>query len=152
VPLSEGRSNIVVRGDIRYAIADYVDTDRLYLVAETVPIEDEAGWNDPELLTCTAEVRRQFDGYRNIARQLPDHPDLPDPPDDPSALSFAVAGALPFDLQAKVQLLELRSTIDRLRILREVLGQALEDTAAQVRIQRQARRNGRRPLTPGGAA
>jgi Lon protease-like protein len=127
-----------------------VDADRLYLVAEIVPIEDEGEEDDPELLTLAAELRRQFDGYRDVARQLPDRPDLLEPPVEPGALSFAVAGALPLDLHAKVQLLELRSTIDRLRILREVVGQATELTAAQVRLQRRARRNGRRPLASEG--
>jgi Lon protease-like protein len=150
VPLPDGRSNIVVAGDTRYAIADYVDADRLYLVAEIVPIEDEGEGDAPELLTLAAELRRQFDGYREVARKLPDSPDLPEPPKEPGALSFAIAGALPLDLRAKVQLLELRSTIDRLRRLREVLEQATELTAAQVRLQKRARRNGRRPLASGG--
>jgi Lon protease-like protein len=151
-PLPDGRSNIVVAGDTRYAIADYLDADRLYLVAEIVPIEDEGERDDPELLTLAAELRRQFDGYREVARQLPDRPDFPEPPSEPGALSFAVAGALPLDLHAKVQLLELRSTIDRLRILREVLGHATESAAAQVRLQKRARRNGRRPLASEGMA
>jgi Lon protease-like protein len=152
VPLPDGRSNIVVAGDTRYAIVDYVDADRLYLVAEIVPIKDEEEGDDPELLTLAAELHRQFEGYREVARQLPDRPDLPEPPNEPDALSFAIASALPLDIRSKVQLLELRSTIDRLRILREVLGQATELTTAQVRLQKRARRNGRRPLASEGTA
>jgi Lon protease-like protein len=151
-PLPDGRSNILVTGGARYAVVDYLESDRLYLVAEVAPIDDDPDWNEEPLLALAAEVRRQFDRYRRAIRQLPDQPTLPEPPAEPQALSFAVAGALPLDLQAKVQLLELRSIHERLSVLRDALDPVTEQAQEQARIQRRAKRNGRRPLAPGGMA
>jgi Lon protease-like protein len=148
--LPDGRSNILVTGGARYAVVDYVESDRLYLVADVTPIDDEPEWNDEPVLALAGEVRRQFDRYRRVVRQLPDQPDLREPPAEPGSLSFAVAGALPLDLQTKVRLLELRSVLERLSILRDAFTAVTEQAETQARVQRRAKRNGRRPLAPGG--
>jgi Lon protease-like protein len=152
VSLPDGRSNIVIAGTERYTVADYVDSDRLYLVAEIVAVNDEP-WRDEDVVrTRASEVRTAFSRYRAAVRQLPDHPDIPPPPDDPAGLSFVIASALPVDLRLKLHLLELRSTLTRLTTLLDVLDPVTESVIQQARLQRRAKRNGRRPLTPGGTA
>ncbi len=150
--LQDGRSNITVTGAERYAVADYVDSDRLYLLAEIVTVDDEPWQDDDAVRAVATEVRAAYARYRTAVRQLPDQPTIPAPPDDPAGLSFGVASALPVDLQLKRDLLELRSTLARLTLLRDVLGPVTDAVIQQAQLQHRARRNGRRPLGSGGLA
>ena len=152
VKLKDGRSNITVAGAERYAVADYVDTDRLYLIAEVVTVEDEPWQDDDAVRAVAAEVHAAFAAYREAVRGLSDQPAVPAPPNDPAALSFVIASALPVDLDLKSKFLEMRSTVARLTTLRDVLGPVTEAVIHQGRLQRRARRNGRRPRTSGGLA
>jgi Lon protease-like protein len=67
-------------------------------------------------------------------------PELPQ--DDPERLSFLVAAVVEMDAEAKQQLLELRSTTERLRRLYTLLSQAVESYEARARTHELARGNG----------
>lgn len=144
VPLPDGRSNIAVAGGRRYAVVDYVDTDRQYLVAEVEDVDDDP-WFDHEAVTRLAvEVRDRFLHYLAALGQAADEIAGAAPPEDPGGLSFVVSAALDLDLALKVGLLELRSTTARLEQVRDLLGPLTEAARGRARVHRQAKKNGRR--------
>ena len=155
VPLPDGRSNIVVAGGSRYAVARYIDTDRQYLVAEVEDVGD-APWYDDEAVTqLAAEVRDRFLRYLAALGQAKEELVGAAPPEDAGGLSFAVSAALDLDLAVQVRLLELRSTAARLELLRDVLAPLTQSARQRALVHRQAKRNGRRrfelPLDGAGA-
>jgi Lon protease-like protein len=155
VPLPDGRSNIAVAGGQRYAVVRYVDTDRQYLVAEVDDVNDDP-WFDHEGVTRLAdEVRDRFLRYLATLGQAQDEIAGAAPPEDPGGLSFAVSAALDLDLTLKLRLLELRSTVARLALLRDLLGPLTDAARQRALVHRQAKRNGRRrfeqPLDGTGA-
>src|SRR5437868_14065266 len=118
-PMPDGRSNILTVGVVRYSVSEYVERGDPYLVARVEFFEDgEAA--DPQLLAKrAAEVTEMFMRIARAMRTINDErgslPDLPQ--DDPERLSFLVAAVVEMDAGDKQQLLELRSTTERLRRL-----------------------------------
>jgi ATP-dependent Lon protease len=64
------------------------------------------------------------------------------PADDPERLSFLVAAVVEMDVDAKQQLLEMRSAAERLRRLYTLLSQAVESYESRARTHDLARGNG----------
>jgi Lon protease-like protein len=142
-PLPDGRSNILTVGVARYRVTDYADSGEPYLVARVEFFEDEEG--DAAVLTKRAgEVAEMFTRIARAMRSINDErgalPELP--LEDPERLSFLVAAVVEMDADAKQQLLELRSTAERLRRVYTLLAQAVSSYEARARTHELAKGNG----------
>jgi len=144
--LPDGRSNIVVAGGARYVVDGYVDTDRMYLVAEAHDIDDEPWLDHAAVAALAADVRERFLRYLAVMGQAGEGLPGAAPPDDPGGMSFVVSAVLDLDLELKVRLLQLRSTAARLELLRDLLGPLTDAVRERAVLHQQARRNGRRKL------
>jgi ATP-dependent Lon protease len=142
-PLADGRSNILTVGVARYRVTEYVESVEPYLVARVEFFEDEEG--DPEVLRKRAvEVAELFTRIARAMREINDErgslPELPT--EEPERLSFLVAAVLEMEAESKQQLLELRSTAERLRRVYALLAQAVSSYEARARTHELARGNG----------
>lgn len=144
LPLPDGRSNILVTAGDRYLLTRYVETDRLYLVADVQPFGDEPWEDETEAHTLTHQVRRGFRRFVNAMGVLNDQPPRPvELPSDPTAMSFQVAGSLELDVSDALPLLGTRSTVDRLGRLRDLLDSLNAQVTTRVVLHQRAKRNGR---------
>lgn len=143
-PHPDGRADIVVVGERRFRIVGYPQNDRPYLVALTSPFDDVPDEPSP-LEVVSAEVRDLFVTYIEAAAGLTEQRPSTMIPEDPMELSFAAAATISVDLRTKVQLLNLRSTVERLRMLLHLLELGIEAARAQAKVQARAKRNGKRP-------
>lgn len=142
-PLPDGRSNILTVGVVRYRVTGYVESDEPYLVARVEFFEDDEG--DAAVLKKRAgEVAEMFTRIARAMRSINDERgDLPELPlEDPERLSFLVAAVVEMEADAKQQLLEMRSTAERLRRVYTLLAQAVESYEARARTHELARGNG----------
>jgi Lon protease-like protein len=141
--LPDGRSNILTIGLVRYRVAEYVESGEPYLVARVEFFEDEEG--DAGLLRKRADdVTETFMRIARAMRAINDErgslPELPQ--DDPERLSFLVAAVVEMEAADKLQLLEIRSTAERLRRVYSLLAQAVEAYETRARTHELARGNG----------
>lgn len=141
--LPDGRSNVLTIGLIRYRVDEYVETDGPYLVARVSFFEDQHE-DDEALEDRTREVAETFTRIAKAVRILNDErASLPDISDtEPQRLSFLVAAAMEIDAEVKQELLELRSTGERLRRLRDLLVRAVTNYEERARIHELAKGNG----------
>jgi len=141
--LPDGRSNILTIGLIRYRIEEYIERGDPYLVARVSFFEDEE--EDVELLReASREVAEHFSRIARAVRIINDErASLPDISNtEPQRLSFLVAAAMEVDASVKQELLELRSTSERLKRLREMLSGALANYEERARVHELAKGNG----------
>lgn len=141
--LEDGRSNILSIGIIRYRLENYVEADEPYLIGEVSYFEDEP--EDEELLQPRARVVQDlFMRVARAVRQLSgDRSELPDLPEtSPEQLSYFIAAAIEFDIKLKYEMLELRSTSERLKRLHELLSQAVQQLEERANIHKIAQSNG----------
>src|SRR5687767_1555031 len=141
--LPDGRSNILTVGVIRYRIEKYVERGDPYLVAQVSFFEDDE--EDDELLReSSREVAETFTRIARAVRTINDErASLPDISDtQPQRLSFLVAAAMEVDTDLKQELLEMRSTFERLRRLRDMLARAVSGYEERARIHEVAKGNG----------
>jgi ATP-dependent Lon protease len=141
--LPDGRSNILTVGVIRYQIEEYVERGDPYLVARVSFFEDDE--DDNELLrNSSREVAETFTRIARAVRTINDErASLPDISDtEPQQLSFLVAAAMEVDTDLKQELLEMRSTSERLRRLRDMLARAVTSYEERARIHEMAKGNG----------
>jgi ATP-dependent Lon protease len=141
--LPDGRFNILTIGLIRYQIEAYADRGDPYLLAEVSFFEDEA--EDEELLKRRAEeVTEIFLRIARAVRILNDEraalPELPET--EPERLSFLIAAAVDLEADVKQELLELRSTAERLKRLRDLLTRAVGSYEERARVHAIAKHNG----------
>jgi ATP-dependent Lon protease len=141
--LPDGRSNILTLGLIRYRIDSYVDSGAPYLVAQVTYFEDDE--EDESLLAGAAkEVAETFTRIAQAVRTINDEraalPDISNT--EPQRLSFLVAAAMEIDADLKQELLELRSTSERLQRLRGMLSIAVKGYEERARIHELAKSNG----------
>jgi Lon protease-like protein len=147
-PLPDGRSNILVLGERRYAVRDYLETDRLYLVAAVEFVDDDPE-ADAELDELAHGVRHAFAGFIDAFGVPMEQPGgRLQLPEDAVQLSFQIAAALDLDPREKQVLLELRSPAERLRRLRRYLKELGKDAARRSDMRSRARRNGKGPPGP----
>ena len=141
--LPEGRSNILTIGLIRYHLESYVDNGDPYLVGRIGFFEDEEE-NVPVLDERADEVSKLFMRIARAVRVINDErASLPElPPTEPERLSFLVAAAMELDTEVKLELLELRSTAERLKRLRDLLTRAVSNYEERARIHGIAKGNG----------
>jgi ATP-dependent Lon protease len=139
----DGRSTILTLGVIRYRIESYVERGDPYLVARVSYFEDDD--EDESMLAATArEVAETFTRIAQAVRTINDErASLPDITDtEPQRLSFLVAAAMEIEADVKQELLELRSTSERLERLREMLNIAVKGYEERARIHELAKSNG----------
>jgi ATP-dependent Lon protease len=139
----DGRSNILTLGVIRYRIDAYVERGDPYFVAQVSYFEDDE--EDEEILAAPSkEVAEMFTRIAQAVRTINDEratlPDISDT--EPQRLSFLVAAAMEIDAEVKQELLELRSTSERLERLRAMLGIAVKGYEERARIHELAKSNG----------
>ena len=140
---ADGRSNILTIGVIRYRIDGYVERGDPYLVAQVSYFEDDE--EDQALLSETSrEVAETFTRIAQAVRTINDEratlPDISDT--EPQRLSFLVAAAMEIEADVKQELLELRSTSQRLERLRGMLNIAVKGYEERARIHELAKSNG----------
>ena len=139
----DGRSNILTLGVIRYRIDSYIERGDPYLVAQVSYFEDDD--EDEELLAAPAkDVAETFTRIAQAVRTINDEratlPDISDT--EPQRLSFLVAAAMEIDAEVKQELLELRSTSERLERLRGMLSIAVKGYEERARVHELAKSNG----------
>lgn len=141
--LPDGRSNVLAVGVIRYQVEDYVDRDDPYLVVRVNFFEDEEEESD-RLSTSAREVAAMFMRVANAIRVINDERgNLPDITDtEPQKLSFLVAAAMEIEADTKQELLELRSTHERLTRLRDFLARVVKGYEERARLHSIAKGNG----------
>ncbi len=142
-PLPGDRLNIITIGLIRYRVEAYLDQGDPYLLGQVSFFEDEAE-DEAILETRAEEVTDIFLRIARAVRILNDEraalPELPET--EPERLSFLVAAAVDLDIEIKQQLLELRSTAERLKRLRNLLGSVLTNYEERARVHALAKGNG----------
>ena len=141
--LPDGRSNILTVGVMRYRLDEYVSTDKTYLIGRISYFADEPE-DEADLAPVAAEV---MDLFMRIARAIrtinDDRSELPELPDtEAEQLSFLVSAAIELDDVMKLELLEMRSTSERLGRLRDYLLRAVDDYEYRARIHGVAKTNG----------
>lgn len=139
----DGRSNILTVGIVRYRIDSYVERGDPYLVARISFFEDDE--EDEALLSDSAhEVAETFTRIAQAVRTINDEratlPDISET--EPQRLSFLVAAAMEIEPDVKQELLELRSTAERLKRLRGMLIRAVGNYEERARIHELAKGNG----------
>ncbi len=141
--LPDGRSNILTLGVIRFRLESYVETGDPYLVAKVSYFEDEDE-DEAMLAGPTKEVAETFTRIAQAVRTINDErSSLPDITDtEPQKLSFLVAAAMELEAEVKQELLELRSTFERLERLRVMLLLAVKGYEERARIHELAKSNG----------
>jgi len=140
---ADGRSNILTLGVVRYRIDSYVERGDPYLVAQISYFEDNE--EDEDALTGpTKEVAESFTRIAQAVRTINDErTSLPDISDtEPQRLSFLVAAAMEIEAEVKQELLEMRSTFERLERLRSMLSSAVKGYEERARIHELAKGNG----------
>jgi ATP-dependent Lon protease len=141
--LPDGRSNVLAVGVVRYQVESYVERGDSYLVVHANYFEDDE--EDNAALTAKArEVTAMFMRVANAIRVINDERgNLPDISDtEPQKLSFLVAAALEIELETKQELLEMRSTSERLSRLRDVLARVVKGYEERGRLHSIAKGNG----------
>ncbi len=141
--LPDGRSNVLTIGLIRYRVEEYVGAEGSYLVARVSFFEDD----EEDIETLSDRSREVADTFTRIARAVrilnDERATLPDISDtEPLRLSFLVAAAMEIDAEVKQELLELRSTGERLRRLRDMLVRAVTSYEERARVHELAKGNG----------
>jgi Lon protease-like protein len=142
-PMPDGRSNIMTVGLIRYRVESYLEHGDPYLVGGVAFFEDEEEDEDA-LARRAGEVSTLFQRIALAVRIINDErASLPEIPDvDPEQLSFLVAAAMEIEMEVKLELLEMRSTSERLKRLRDLLARALPNYEERARMHQIAKSNG----------
>jgi Lon protease-like protein len=139
----DGRANILTVGVIRYRIESYVERGDPYLVVKVSYFEDEIEPSEG-LEESARAVAETFTRIARAVRIINDErahlPNISDT--DPERLSFLVAAAMEVESDVKQELLELRSTSERLRRLRDILGRAVAGYEERARVHELAKGNG----------
>lgn len=141
--MPDGRSNVLTIGVIRYNLIDYVETGEPYLVGDVEFFEDDA--EDEQFLQPLADevfvlFRRIAKAAHKLSGERGAFPDIPQAA--PEQLSFLVTAAFNLESALKYQLLETRSTSQRLERLREILMQTVDKMEESAEINKIARTNG----------
>ena len=141
--LPDGRSNILTIGLVRYRIDSYVERGDPYLVVRVSYFEDDDK-DEGTLQVAASDVADTFTRIAKAVRTINDERvNLPDISDtEPERLSFLVSAAMEVEVEVKQELLELRSTGERLRRLRGMLDQAVDGYEERARIHELAKGNG----------
>lgn len=141
--MSDGRSNIITNGIVRYRLNKIVDSEKLYSVGEVDFFEDDKE-DDGEKSLAADEVFSLFERIAKAAFRMSGNrgqfPEIERA--DPEPMSFLVAAAFNLDNVRKYELLEMTSTVRRLNHLKRLLSGAAEQMESSAEIQEVSRSNG----------
>jgi Lon protease-like protein len=140
--LPDGRSNIIVVGRERFILRALVISPLPYRVGMIVPYEDKP---EPSAMLepLASRAREHFDRIARAARTISDDSDpLPELPEDPALLAFRIASFIDLNIAERRRLLESRSPGDRLRIVDDVLGAAVDPMEQRAITHLRAKANG----------
>jgi Lon protease-like protein len=135
----DGRLNVLVEGRDRFRILRHT-SGRSFSTAEVEPVDDEDSRSAPE------PAARALDAFQHLIELVEAVIELPDPL--APQLSFELAGRVELDQEAKQELLESRSELERL----ERVAELLESAAASVALADEARKraSGNGKVSPPG--
>lgn len=141
--MPDGRSNILTVGVARYRLNKYIETGEPYLVGDIDFFEDDK--EDDAILNPLADevftlFRRIAVAAHKIGGERGVFPDVQ--PAAPEALSFLVTAAFNLEPNLKYQLLETRSTVERLERLKEILLQTVDKMEDSAEIHKISKTNG----------
>jgi Lon protease-like protein len=143
--LPDGRSNILVVGERRFAIERMIVGEAEYHEAMVSDFDDEESVG-ASLAPRAERVRDLFRRVGRAARTLADEREsLPDLPDEPGPLSFAVASLIDLAAPRRQRLLASRSPAWRLRELEQILGEALGGLEERAAVHARSKANGHGP-------
>lgn len=173
VPLSDGRSNVLVDAGERFAVERLVDAGTPYHVAAVHPFRDEPV-RDPDALAdaarrARAAFARVFRAAHTLADALPTSPlvgtapegsgteseSAPPLPDDDAAVAFAIAAAVELELSTRQRILASSDASERTAYVARLIERALPDVEARAGLHVRARSNGHGPhdqQAPGATA
>lgn len=140
--LPDGNSNILTIGLVRYRLEGYADSAEPYLIGDVEFFEDYGDEDDIDplaeeiygLFKRVAEAAHKLSGERG---RLPEIPRA-----EPQTLSFLVSAAFNLENEQKYELLETRSTFERLERLREILSSSVDKMEESAEISKIAKDNG----------
>lgn len=140
--LPDGRSNIVVVGESRFVLEQYIDESVPYAVGTVADIEDtDEGMIPAEQVK---ELGRQGEAYLEALHQLNDSTGASiEFTEDALVLSFQLSAALELEPERKQGLLTLRSTAERIRQLLRLFPPMVREMADRAQVHIQARGNGK---------
>jgi Lon protease-like protein len=130
----DGRLNILVEGRERFRLVE-LTRGRAFHTAEIEPIADEEDVPDP------ADVERGLEQFKALRELVSSQVEDPDPELGP--LSFQLAARVDFGAEVKQQLLEQRSEAGRLRVVAELLENAVERISLEREVAQRAQHNGK---------
>lgn len=130
--LPDGRSNIVVAGRERFALAKFVSDEAPYHVVRGKPVEDNADESRVALALAADEVASNFKRVVRAVNTLNDDSSPPPVlPENPAQLPWTIGAMIDLDLEARQRLLAERSPAARLASIDAVLRKALPDLEFQ---------------------
>jgi Lon protease-like protein len=143
--LADGRSNILITGEERFALDRLLEIDTPYLIGAVTVVEDL-----PEEPAANAELADSvcalFERAAQAARTLSnDRLPIPELSPEPTLLAFRVALFVDFDVEDRQRLLASRSPRERLAHVHALLAEALPALEARAAIHRRAKTNGHGP-------
>lgn len=141
--MPDGRSNILTVGVARYRLNAYIETGEPYLVGDVDFFEDDnedAGILNPLADEVFILFRRVAIAAHKIGGERGSFPDVKQAA--PEMLSFFVTTAFNLEPDLKYQLLETRSTIERLSRLKEILLQTVDKMEESAEIHKVSKTNG----------
>lgn len=140
-PLEEGRMNLLTTGKSRFVVRKFLD-DCEYLTGEVSELHDDFDF-DNSLEADAIRVKKLFEELIALAIELRDSPLMEGTvPEEATALSFALAAALPIGNPLKQRLLEMTLTSQRLRELHTVLTSMIETYRRRKLARKAAEGNG----------
>jgi Lon protease-like protein len=142
--MDDGRSNILTTGLIRYRLEAYQsEADEPYLVGKVSFFEDEEQ-NREELLPLAEKAFALFSRITAAAHELSNEkgqfPDISQA--EPEQLSFLIAAALNLDTTIKYEFLQMRSTIQRLTRLHDMMNRMVGNIEERASLNKLAKTNG----------
>ncbi len=139
---ADGRANILVTGESRFALEHFRETDHPYHVADLLPVEDVA--EPADALAAPARVlQASFERVARAARELTDdRAPIPDVGEDPSMLAFRVASLIDLDRTTRQRILASRSASERLHELEAILSSAAPSLEQRAAAHQRAKQNG----------
>ncbi|HKV51238.1 MAG TPA: LON peptidase substrate-binding domain-containing protein [Gemmatimonadaceae bacterium] len=149
--LADGRSNIIVAGEARFALVRFVESEAPYHVG-AIRDYDDVPETGAELDTLAESVRSAFARLARAARTVADQrAPVPPLPHDPAFIAYHVASVIDAPLATRYELLHSRSAVARLRIVAGLLAHALPAAEQRAGRHQRARSNGRGHDTAGPA-
>lgn len=141
-PLPDGRSNIVVMGERRFALRAILPEDRKYLVGAVEEFDDQPG--TAPLPQERSQLQELAQEYRTALSLLTDSPeDDPDWAEQSEPFTFQVAALAGLELDSRQSLLATRSTRERARALLDLLPSLLHLVRTRAEVHVRSRTNGK---------